>query len=123
MFYTKPWLDALIVLLVVLLFVGPKRLPSMGRSLGEGFREFKDGITGAHKDDENQEHAALGAAQPNQMATAAQAQPVGAPASPAQAPASSPPAAQPSATPAAPAQPPSPPEPESAEVASSEQRS
>jgi sec-independent protein translocase protein TatA len=122
MFYTKPWLDALIVLLVVLLFVGPKRLPSMGRSLGEGFREFKDGITGAHKDDENQEHVALNAAQPNQMATA-QAQPVAAQAPPAQAPASSPPAAQPSATPAAPAQPASPPEPESAEVASSEQRS
>lgn len=46
MFYTKPWLDALIILLVVLLFVGPKRLPALGRSLGHGMREFKDGITG-----------------------------------------------------------------------------
>jgi sec-independent protein translocase protein TatA len=46
MFYTKPWLDAIIVLLVILLFVGPKRLPAFGRSLGHGMREFKDAITG-----------------------------------------------------------------------------
>lgn len=46
MFYSKPWLDALIVLAVILLFFGPKRLPSLGRSLGEGMREFKDSITG-----------------------------------------------------------------------------
>jgi sec-independent protein translocase protein TatA len=46
MFYTKPWLDGLIVLLVILLFVGPKRLPALGRSLGHGMREFKDAITG-----------------------------------------------------------------------------
>jgi TatA/E family protein of Tat protein translocase len=36
------------VLLVVLLLVfGAKRLPEFGRSLGSGMREFKDGITGA----------------------------------------------------------------------------
>jgi sec-independent protein translocase protein TatA len=41
----------LIVLLVVLLLIfGPKRLPEMGRSLGKGMREFKDSVTG--KDDE-----------------------------------------------------------------------
>lgn len=54
MFFAKPWLDALIVLFVVLLFFGPKRLPSLGRSLGEGMREFKDSITGksGREDDE-----------------------------------------------------------------------
>ena len=37
----------LIILLVVILVVfGPKRLPEMGRSLGKGMREFKDSITG-----------------------------------------------------------------------------
>ncbi len=46
MFYSKPWLDALIVLAVILLFFGPKRLPALGRSLGHGMREFKDAITG-----------------------------------------------------------------------------
>jgi sec-independent protein translocase protein TatA len=36
------------VLLVVLLLVfGARRLPDLGRSLGSGMREFKDGITGA----------------------------------------------------------------------------
>jgi sec-independent protein translocase protein TatA len=36
------------VLLVLLLLVfGAKRLPEFGRSLGTGIREFKDGITGA----------------------------------------------------------------------------
>jgi sec-independent protein translocase protein TatA len=59
MFYAKPWLDALIVLLVVLLFVGPKRLPNLGRSLGQGMREFKDGITGASKVDEDEDRPAL----------------------------------------------------------------
>jgi sec-independent protein translocase protein TatA len=36
----------LIVLLVVLLIFGAKRLPEIGRSLGSGMREFKNGITG-----------------------------------------------------------------------------
>lgn len=37
----------LIVLLIVLLIIfGPKRLPEMGRSLGHGMREFKDSING-----------------------------------------------------------------------------
>jgi sec-independent protein translocase protein TatA len=36
------------VLLVVLMLVfGAKRLPELGRSLGTGIREFKGGITGA----------------------------------------------------------------------------
>jgi sec-independent protein translocase protein TatA len=52
MFYTKPWLDAAIVLFVVLLFVGPKRLPALGKSLGHGMREFKDAITGKSQPDE-----------------------------------------------------------------------
>jgi len=42
-----PW-ELLILLLVVLLVFGPKRLPEMGRSLGKGMREFKDSISGSH---------------------------------------------------------------------------
>jgi sec-independent protein translocase protein TatA len=41
-----------IVLLVVLLIFGPKRLPGLGKQLGSGMREFKDGITGDSKDDD-----------------------------------------------------------------------
>ena len=58
MLFAKPWWDALIVLLIVLLFVGPKRLPALGKSLGQGMREFKDSITGHSSDDED-EHPAL----------------------------------------------------------------
>jgi sec-independent protein translocase protein TatA len=39
-----------IVLVIVLLIFGPKRLPELGRSLGSGMRGFKDSVTG--KDDE-----------------------------------------------------------------------
>jgi sec-independent protein translocase protein TatA len=38
-------LELLIVLGIVLLIFGPKRLPSLCRQLGAGMREFKDSIT------------------------------------------------------------------------------
>ena len=46
------WPGLLVILLVLLLVFGPKRLPEMGRSLGRGMREFKDSITGKDDDDE-----------------------------------------------------------------------
>jgi sec-independent protein translocase protein TatA len=45
-------LELIIVLAIVLLIFGPKKLPQLGRSLGGGMREFKDSVTGKHKDDE-----------------------------------------------------------------------
>lgn len=39
-------MELIIVLVVALLVLGPKRLPDAGRSLGRGMREFKDSITG-----------------------------------------------------------------------------
>ena len=45
--------EILILLLVVLLVFGPKRLPEMGRSLGKGMREFKDSISGKDFDDDD----------------------------------------------------------------------
>ncbi len=47
--------EILILLLVVLLVFGPKRLPEMGRSLGKGMREFKDSISGKDFDDDDDE--------------------------------------------------------------------
>jgi sec-independent protein translocase protein TatA len=38
--------ELLIVLVIVLLIFGPKRLPGLGRQLGAGMREFKDSISG-----------------------------------------------------------------------------
>jgi sec-independent protein translocase protein TatA len=43
--------EIFIILLVLLLVFGTKRLPEMGRSLGRGMREFKDAVSG-NLDDE-----------------------------------------------------------------------
>lgn len=43
--------EVLIVLVLALLFLGPKRLPEAGRSLGRGIREFKDSVTGNDNDE------------------------------------------------------------------------
>jgi sec-independent protein translocase protein TatA len=67
--------EILILLFVVLLFFGPKRLPEMGRSLGRGMREFKDSITGNGPDDEEEDEkqAVLTAAEAAPAAPAAPA--------------------------------------------------
>jgi sec-independent protein translocase protein TatA len=44
--------ELIIVLVIVLVIFGPKRLPGLGRSLGSGMREFKDSLTGKTKDEE-----------------------------------------------------------------------
>ena len=44
--FRNPTTDLIVVLLIVLLIFGPKRLPGLGRQLGSGIREFKDSITG-----------------------------------------------------------------------------
>ena len=38
--------ELIIVLVIVLVIFGPKRLPGLGRSLGSGMREFRDSVTG-----------------------------------------------------------------------------
>ena len=51
--------ELLIVLGIVLLIFGPKRLPMLGRQLGSGMREFKDSITRRHGgDDDDDDEAA-----------------------------------------------------------------
>jgi sec-independent protein translocase protein TatA len=37
----------LVVLVVALIVLGPKKLPGAGRALGQGLREFKDSVTGS----------------------------------------------------------------------------
>jgi sec-independent protein translocase protein TatA len=44
-------LEIVIVLIIVLVIFGPKRLPDLGRSLGRGMREFKDSVTGKDNDE------------------------------------------------------------------------
>ena len=45
-------MEIILVLVIALLVLGPKRLPEAGRSIGRGMREFKDSISGITKDED-----------------------------------------------------------------------
>ena len=49
--WTPGPLEIIIILVIVLIVFGLKRLPDLGRSLGRGMREFKDSVTGKDKDE------------------------------------------------------------------------
>jgi sec-independent protein translocase protein TatA len=66
--FRNPVTDVIVVLVVALLIFGPKRLPMLGRSLGQGLREFKDSITGDSDRSEAEEHPALTPATPAEPA-------------------------------------------------------
>jgi sec-independent protein translocase protein TatA len=53
--FRNPATDLIVVLVIVLLIFGPKRLPGLGRDLGAGLREFKDSITGGSGASEDEE--------------------------------------------------------------------
>ncbi len=57
-------MELIVVLVIVLLVFGPKRLPGLGKQLGSGMREFKDSISGSSsKDDDDLDRPALTPAQ------------------------------------------------------------
>jgi sec-independent protein translocase protein TatA len=49
--WTPGPLEIIIILVIVLIVFGPKRLPDLGKSLGRGMREFKDSVTGKDRDE------------------------------------------------------------------------
>ena len=55
--------ELLIVLVIALIVLGPKKLPEVGRSLGRGMREFKDSISGVKLDDDEDEVRTLQASE------------------------------------------------------------
>jgi sec-independent protein translocase protein TatA len=72
--FRNPTTDLIVVLVIVLLIFGPKRLPGLGKQLGTGLREFKESITGENKDEEQAstpEITAASAAPPPQAAASA----------------------------------------------------
>ncbi len=44
--------EVILLGIIVLVLFGPKRLPEMGRSMGRGFREFKNSISGDKPDED-----------------------------------------------------------------------
>jgi sec-independent protein translocase protein TatA len=48
-------LELVVILVIALLVLGPKRLPDAGRSIGRGIREFKNALTTSSDDDEDDE--------------------------------------------------------------------
>jgi sec-independent protein translocase protein TatA len=48
-------MELVLVLLIALVVLGPKRLPEAGKALGKGLREFKDSVSGIGHDDDDDE--------------------------------------------------------------------
>ena len=48
-------LEIAVVLIIVLIIFGPKRLPELGQSMGRGIREFKNSISGDKDEDDDAE--------------------------------------------------------------------
>jgi len=52
-------MEIAIVLIIALVVFGPSKLPELGRSAGNGFREFKNSVTGSGGDDNATEPARI----------------------------------------------------------------
>jgi sec-independent protein translocase protein TatA len=50
-------MELIIVLIIALVVLGPKRLPEAGKSLGKGMREFKNSLSSMNSDDDDVEDA------------------------------------------------------------------
>jgi sec-independent protein translocase protein TatA len=48
-------LELIVVLIIALIVLGPKRLPEVGRSVGKGMREFRESLSGEHDEEDKEE--------------------------------------------------------------------
>jgi sec-independent protein translocase protein TatA len=52
-------MELVIVFVIALIVLGPKRLPEVGRSIGSSMREFKDAISGEKREDDDDDELNL----------------------------------------------------------------
>jgi sec-independent protein translocase protein TatA len=52
--------ELIIVLVIVLVIFGPKRLPGLGRQLGSGLRDFKEAVSSKHGGDDDEDGSVAG---------------------------------------------------------------
>lgn len=46
-------MELVVVLIIALVVLGPKKLPEVGKSLGKGMREFKESLSSMNEDDDD----------------------------------------------------------------------
>lgn len=51
------WPEILIILLIIFFLFGAKRLPEMGKGIGEGIKNFKKSLKGDDSNKEKEKHA------------------------------------------------------------------
>lgn len=56
--------ELLIILVILILIFGARRLPEAGRALGQGMREFKDSVTGRSDDEPEARELPSGSREP-----------------------------------------------------------
>jgi sec-independent protein translocase protein TatA len=45
--------ELLVILFIIFIFFGPKKLPEIGKSIGKGIKEFRSAMRGIQEDIEN----------------------------------------------------------------------
>ena len=51
--------ELIVILVIALLVLGPKKLPEVGKSLGKGMREFKESLAGENEQRDEEERPAI----------------------------------------------------------------
>lgn len=74
-------MELIVVLVIALVVLGPKRLPGLGKQLGTGMREFKESISGTSSDDDEHERHVIAPASPKEETVVKVADPADTPAS------------------------------------------